>query len=45
MMAEKIKQFFQKKKMDVKFSKAGEGHRLNEDTRSHHQPTCKIIYH
>lgn len=29
-----IKKFFQKKKLDVKFKKAGEGHKLTDDTRS-----------
>lgn len=29
-----IKRFFEKKKLDVKFKKAGEGHKLTEDTRS-----------
>jgi UBX domain-containing protein 6 len=31
-MSEKLKKFFQKKKADVKFKRAGPGHRLNEDT-------------
>ena len=30
-MAEKMKEFFQKKKLDYKFSKAGTGHTLNEE--------------
>jgi UBX domain-containing protein 6 len=29
-----IKKFFQKKKLDAKFKKAGEGHRLADDTRA-----------
>lgn len=29
-MAEKIRNFFQKKKLDMKFSGAGPGHRLDE---------------
>ncbi|XP_013400654.1 UBX domain-containing protein 6-like [Lingula anatina] len=29
-----IKRFFEKKKLDVKFKKAGSGHKLTEDTRS-----------
>lgn len=29
-----IKRFFEKKKLDVKFKKAGGGHKLTEDTRS-----------
>ena len=29
-----IKRFFEKKKLDVKFKRAGEGHKLTEDTRS-----------
>lgn len=33
-MASAIKKFFQKKKLDVKFKKAGEGHRLNEERPS-----------
>lgn len=28
-----IKKFFEKKKLDVKFKKAGEGHKLSDDTR------------
>ena len=28
-----IKKFFQKKKLDIKFKKAGEGHSLNEERR------------
>lgn len=31
-MSDKLKKFFQKKKTDVKFKRAGPGHRLNEDT-------------
>lgn len=31
-MSDKLKKFFQKKKADVKFKRAGPGHRLNEDT-------------
>lgn len=31
-MSDKLKKFFQKKKVDVKFKRAGPGHRLNEDT-------------
>lgn len=30
-MADKVKDFFQKKKIDYKFSKAGTGHTLNEE--------------
>ena len=37
-MAEKIKNFFQKKKVDAKFSRAGPGHRLDEQTP---QPVIK----
>lgn len=33
-MAEKIKKFFQKKKIDTKFKLAGPGHRLSESTIS-----------
>lgn len=33
-MSDKLKRFFQKKKVDVKFKRAGPGHRLNEDTIS-----------
>jgi UBX domain-containing protein 6 len=33
-MASAIKKFFEKKKLDVKFKKAGSGHVLTEDTRS-----------
>ncbi|KAL4226210.1 UBX domain-containing protein 6 [Mactra antiquata] len=33
-MASVIKKFFQKKKLDVKFKKAGEGHKLNEERPS-----------
>jgi len=29
-MSDKLKKFFQKKKADVKFKRAGPGHRLNE---------------
>ncbi|XP_050422857.1 UBX domain-containing protein 6 [Adelges cooleyi] len=31
-MSDKLKKFFQKKKADVKFKRAGPGHRLNEDS-------------
>ncbi|XP_050537776.1 UBX domain-containing protein 6 [Daktulosphaira vitifoliae] len=31
-MSDKLKKFFQKKKADVKFKRAGPGHRLDEDT-------------
>ncbi|KAK3102614.1 hypothetical protein FSP39_012651 [Pinctada imbricata] len=34
-----IKKFFQKKKLDRKFKKAGEGHKLTDDTRSDHHVT------
>ncbi|XP_013190978.1 UBX domain-containing protein 6 [Amyelois transitella] len=33
-MADKIKKFFQKKKVDAKFKLAGRGHKLSEDTLS-----------
>lgn len=33
-MASAIKKFFEKKKLDVKFKKAGSGHVLTDDTRS-----------
>lgn len=33
-MSDKLKKFFQKKKADVKFKKAGPGHRLNEESTS-----------
>ena len=29
-----IKRFFEKKKLEMKFKKAGEGHKLTEDTRA-----------
>ena len=32
-MAENIKKFFKKTKIDLKFKKAGPGQRLNEDTK------------
>lgn len=33
-----IKRFFQKKKMDIKFKKAGEGHRLDQPQQRPSQP-------
>lgn len=48
-MSDKLKKFFQKKKVDVKFKRAGPGHRLNEDTTSKNLPktgeaskTCRV---
>lgn len=38
-MADKIKSFFQKKKANAKFMKAGKGHKLTESTSSIHTPT------
>ena len=34
-----IKRFFEKKKLDIKFKKAGSGHKLTDDTRSAPQPS------
>lgn len=31
-MADKLQKFFKKKKLEIKFKKAGPGHRLDEDT-------------
>jgi len=37
-MSDKLKKFFQKKKADVKFKRAGPGHRLNENTSAKNLP-------
>lgn len=36
-----IKNFFQKRKLDVKFKRAGEGHKLTDDTRSAGGPSVR----
>ncbi|XP_044737298.1 UBX domain-containing protein 6 [Chrysoperla carnea] len=43
-MAEKIKNFFKKKKSDAKFKLAGPGHKLTESTTSFDKPTTKNQY-
>lgn len=42
-MADKIKKFFQKKKVDAKFKLAGRGHKLTESTTSSHDSVKKDI--
>ena len=41
-----IKRFFEKRKLDVKFKRAGGGHKLTEETRcssaSHPQPSSSV---
>lgn len=36
-----IKKFFQKRKLDVKFKRAGEGHKLTDDTKSAGGPSSR----
>lgn len=43
-MAEKIKNFFKKKKSDAKFKLAGPGHKLTESTTSYDKPATKNQY-
>lgn len=43
-MAEKIKNFFKKKKSDAKFKLAGPGHKLSESTTSFDKPTTRNQY-
>ncbi|XP_071082847.1 UBX domain-containing protein 6-like [Haliotis cracherodii] len=38
-----IKRFFQKKKLDVKFKKAGEGHKLTEERQAAPRPTGQMF--
>jgi UBX domain-containing protein 6 len=38
-----IKRFFQRKKMDIKFKKAGEGHKLDQPQQRPSQPPQKSL--
>lgn len=43
-MADKIKNFFRKKKVEATFKRAGPGHKLTEDTSSRSLPESNVAH-